>query len=108
MACSGVSGVGFGLVSADLLEVALLWRQWWVGSDAEVCRSGSGRPGRVEPIGARPLGCDDRAESLLMFSSYSWVMWTCDCDDSWTASDMVALVPPWRETKALNQARASM
>ena len=92
MACSGDRGLGFGLLSVDLLEVALPWRQWWLGSEDDVCRSGGGRPGRVELSGARPLGWEVRTGRLL--SSYSWVMWTCDWDESCTASDMAALEPP--------------
>lgn len=94
MACSGVMEVGFGLLSVDLLEAALLCRQWWAGSEAEVWRSGGGSPCRVELSGARPLGWEVRTGRLLVFSSNSWVTWTCDCDDSWTASDMAALEPP--------------
>lgn len=94
MACSGVMEVGFGLLSVDLLEVALPCRQWWAGSEAEVWRSVGGSPCRVELSGARPLGWEVRTGRLLVFSSNSWVTWTCDCDDTWTASDMAALEPP--------------
>lgn len=94
MACSGVMELGFGLLSVDLLEAALLCRQWWAGSEAEVWRSVGGSPCRAELRGARPLGWEVRTGRLLVFSSNSWVTWTCDCEESWTASDMVALEPP--------------
>lgn len=94
MACSGVMGAGFGLLSVDLLEAALVCRQWWGGSEAEVWRSTGGNVCRVALRGARPFGWEVRIGRLLVFSSNSWVTWTCDCDDSWTASDMVALLLP--------------